>query len=118
MIKLVEEARDFQHRLRKAREMREMSQSQLAEKAKIPASSVSHFEAGARKPSFDNLKRIATALDVTTDYLLGRVTEMDSVGTADAIHRHLANLSAGDLRLADELLAVLARKSAGGNDAP
>lgn len=98
--------------------MREISQSQLAEGAGIPASSVSHFEAGARKPSFDNLKRIATALDVTTDYLLGRVADMDSVGTAETIHRHLANLSAGDLKLADELLAVLARKSTGGIDTP
>ena len=100
----------FKTRLRAARDQRGLSQTQLAERAHIPASSVSHFESGARKPSFDNLKRIATALDVTTDYLLGRVDQMNSVGAAETIHRHLANLSAGDLRLADELLAVLARK--------
>jgi len=100
----------FKTRLRTAREQRGLSQTQLAESARIPASSVSHFESGARKPSFDNLKRIATALDVTTDYLLGRVDQMNSVGAAETIHRHLANLSAGDLKLADELLAVLARK--------
>jgi transcriptional regulator with XRE-family HTH domain len=103
----------FKTRLRTAREQRGLSQTQLAERARIPASSVSHFESGARKPSFDNLKRIATALDVTTDYLLGRVDQMNSVGAAETIHRHLANLTAGDLKLADELLAVLARK---GND--
>ena len=39
------------------------------------ASAISHFETGTRKPSFDNLRRLADALDVTTDYLLGRVKD-------------------------------------------
>lgn len=108
-----ENADVFKDRLRAAREKRELSQTQIAELAKMPPSSISHFESGARKPSFDNLRRIATALDVTTDYLLGRVDEMNSVGSAQAVHRHLANLSAGDLKLADKLLAVLAAKNVG-----
>jgi transcriptional regulator with XRE-family HTH domain len=100
----------FPDRLRKARDKRELSQSQLAEKAGLPPSSISHFESGARKPSFDNLRRLANALNVSTDYLLGRVDQMDSIGPAERIHRHLENLSARDVELADEFLEMLKRR--------
>ena len=100
----------FPDRLRKARDKRELSQSQLAEKAGLPPSSISHFESGARKPSFDNLRRLANALNVSTDYLIGRVDQMDSIGPAERIHRHLENLSARDVELADEFLEMLKRR--------
>lgn len=100
----------FPERLRTARDRRQLSQSQLAEKTGLPASSISHFESGARKPSFDNLKRLATALNVSTDYLLGRVEHMDSIGAAERMHRHLENLSARDIELANEFLEMLQRR--------
>jgi transcriptional regulator with XRE-family HTH domain len=103
----------FKNRLRAAREMRALSQTELAERARMPSSSISHFEAGKRKPNFENLKRLATALDVTTDFLLGRVDQMLSVGAAEKIHRHLANLSSSDLNFADQMIELLARKNAG-----
>jgi transcriptional regulator with XRE-family HTH domain len=103
----------FKNRLRSARDRRGVSQTQLAEAANMPSSSISHFEAGKRKPSFDNLKRLATALDVTTDYLLGRVQEMHSVGAAEKIHRHLANMSSSDLNFADKMIELLAQKNSG-----
>src|SRR5262245_32265633 len=65
----------FQERLRAARELRKWSQSELAGQASMPPSSIAHFEAGSRKPSFDTLRRLANALEVTTDYLLGRVDD-------------------------------------------
>ena len=100
----------FPDRLRKARDKRALSQSQLAEKAGLPPSSISHFESGARKPSFDNLRRLANALNVSTDYLIGRVDQMDSIGPAERIHRHLENLSSRDVELADEFLEMLKRR--------
>jgi transcriptional regulator with XRE-family HTH domain len=100
----------FAKRLRAAREIRGLGQAQLAEKAGLPSSSISHFEAGARKPSFDNLRRLATALDVTTDYLLGRVDSLESVGAAETIHRHLSNFSAEDLKLTEDFVEMLARR--------
>jgi transcriptional regulator with XRE-family HTH domain len=100
----------FPERLRTAREKRGFSQSQLAEKARLPASSISHFESGARKPSFDNLRRLANALSVSTDYLLGRVDQMDTVGPAERIHRNLENLSARDVELADDFLEFLKKR--------
>jgi len=82
---------EFAQRLKKAREKRGIGQQQLAEAAFLPPSSISHFESGSRKPSFDNLRRIAAALDVSTDFLLGRVDEMDRVEGAQRLHRHLGN---------------------------
>lgn len=100
----------FPERLKKARSKREVSQTELAEAARLPASSISHFESGARKPSFDNLKRLAAALQVSTDYLLGRVEQMDSVGPAEAIHRHLENLTAKDIELATDFIKMLGNR--------
>lgn len=87
----------FCSRLREARELRDLSQSELAERAKLQPSAISHFESGTRKPSFDNLKRLANALEVTTDFLLGRSKSPGTHGnTADPLYRDIANLTADD----------------------
>jgi len=78
----------------------------------MSASTISHFETGTRKPSFDNLRRLADALDVTTDYLLGRVKELDGLAGADRLHRHYDRLSSEDRDVADSVLETLARKAA------
>ncbi len=49
-----------------------ITQTQLAERAKLTPAAISQFESGARKPSFDTLSSLADALRVTTDYLLGK----------------------------------------------
>ncbi len=101
----------FAERLKAVRELRGLSQTQLAEKAGLPASSVSHFEAGARKPSFDNLKRLAEALDVTTDYLLGRADTPEASGTAARIHRDIHKLTSDNLKLAEDFVEFLVTRS-------
>ena len=63
----------FGVRLRELREARGWTQEEVAERAGLAASVVSHFETGVRgKPSADNLVKISKALGVTADYLLGR----------------------------------------------
>jgi transcriptional regulator with XRE-family HTH domain len=62
---------DFASRLRKTRDARELSQSELAREAGMQPSAIAHFEAGRRKPSFDNVRALARALKVSADYLLG-----------------------------------------------
>ena len=62
--------KDFASRLRKTRETRELSQSELAREAGMQPSAIAHFEAGRRKPSFDNVRALAKALKVSADYLL------------------------------------------------
>jgi len=66
---------EFPARLKAARELRDWNQAVLAQKAGFQASAISRFETGAAKPSLDNLRRLATALRVSTDYLLGVVNE-------------------------------------------
>ncbi|WP_369726353.1 helix-turn-helix domain-containing protein [Bradyrhizobium sp. LLZ17] len=97
----------FRERLKAARELRGLSQSQLAAKADLPPSSVSHFESGARKPSFENLKRLSAALDVTTDYLLGRADTPEASGTVGRLHRDIHNLSHDDMKLAEDFVGML-----------
>ncbi len=102
----------FRARLRAAREFRGLSQGELAIRAGLQASAVSHFETGTRKPSFDNLKRLADALRVTTDYLLGRTNEMEGLATsADQLHRHYSGLTAEYQEMADDFIQMLADKA-------
>ena len=61
----------FADRLQKIRDDRKLSQSDLARKAGLQPSAIAHFEAGRRRPSFANIRTLALALDVSTDYLLG-----------------------------------------------
>ena len=86
----------FPQRLRRARDIRGLDQARLAAKAGLPASSISHFEVGSRKPSFENLGRLANALNVTTDYLLGRANDPEANAEADPIYRDFKNRSEED----------------------
>ena len=101
----------FEGRLRAAREARQLSQGALAERTGLQPSAVSHFETGTRKPSFDNLRRLADALRVSTDYLLGRTEAMmGSAASVDQLHRHYSGLSVEYQEVAEDLLKVLASK--------
>ena len=103
----------FAQRLRAARELRALNQGELARRAGLQASAVSHFETGARKPSFDNLKRLGDALNVTTDYLLGRVDDPAGLAGADRIHRHLGQLKGSDRSFAEDMIEMLANRARG-----
>ena len=86
----------FRARLKEMREKRALSQVELAERAKLQATAISHFETGNRSPSFDNLRRLADALSVSTDYLIGRSDEQ-MAGQIDSLFRDVDKLSAEDL---------------------
>ena len=62
-------------RLADARSHAGLEQAELGRRISIPASSISHFEAGRRRPSLNSLFKIAEALDVSADYLLGRTSD-------------------------------------------
>src|ERR1700690_3153104 len=89
----------FPSRLKEAREKRELSQSELAVKAGLQASAISHFEIGARHPSFANLRRLADALNISTDFLLGRTDEMTGVAKADIMFRDIGSFADRDRRI-------------------
>ena len=105
----------FPGRLKSARELRGLNQSELARQSGMQPSAVSHFETGARRPSFDNLRRLADALRVSTDFLLGRSEDID--GTADVagspLFRHYNQLTAEDQMFAEKMLKELAGRNKG-----
>ena len=102
----------FPDRLREARDKKGLSQSELAEKAGLQPSAVSHFETGRRSPSFDNLKALSEALQVSTDYLLGRVDDPRLTGAvATRLFRHAEKMSRDDLDTLTQFAEMLARKA-------
>lgn len=102
----------FPQRLRTAREqIRKMSQGELAAAAKLEPTTISHFEAGSRKPSFDNLRKLAVALQVTTDYLLGLSDSHEVSVESDPLFRHGQNMSDKNRKLAEGILELLANSS-------
>lgn len=101
----------FPGRLRAARGLRDINQVELAERAGLPQSTISLFESGARKPSFDNLRRLGDALQVSVDYLLGRVDEPEGTSSgATVLFRQLENLDAHGRRAVESMIEALARK--------
>ncbi|NKC11720.1 MAG: helix-turn-helix domain-containing protein [Gammaproteobacteria bacterium] len=101
---------EFKNRLREVRELRDLSQGELARRAGLPPSAVSHFESGSRKPSFANLRRLAEELQVTSDYLLGRSDDLMGDGPATALFRDLDKLTAEDLEYAKQFMESLAQR--------
>lgn len=97
----------FSQRLRAARKLRELDQAELAMKAGLQASAISHFETGTRKPSFDNLHRLSKALRVTTDYLIGHVEDIDVLAKADELQRDFNKLSSKDQEIAHSIITML-----------
>lgn len=105
-------SQQFPERLRSARQLRGYSQSELAEKASLQPSAVSHFETGRRAPSFENLKSLSVALDVTTDYLIGRTDEPSLTGSvAEKLFRHAGKMSHDDLDTLTNFAEMLAKKA-------
>lgn len=62
---------EFGMRLKKERIKRNLTQTQLAEMCGLSFQWVSLYETGRRKPAFEQLKKIAIGLSVSSDYLLG-----------------------------------------------
>ena len=58
--------------IRIARENEDLSQGQLAKLCGLNPSSVSFFEAGKRTPAARTIVKLAEAMNVSTDELLGR----------------------------------------------
>lgn len=101
----------FSLRLRQAREMRGLSQLELGEKASLQSSAISHFESGRRSPSFDNLRKLADALNVQVDFLLGRVDQASESGPeVQRMYRHLNGLTDEDRMVVEQMAKFLANR--------
>jgi transcriptional regulator with XRE-family HTH domain len=57
-------------RIRLARAWANLTQEEVANRAELQPSAISHFELDRRAPSASNLRRLAVALDISVDWLL------------------------------------------------
>ena len=109
---MVEKGKIFSERLRAARKSKRLSQADLAKRTDLLPSAVSHFENGRRSPSFDNLRKLADALAVTVDYLLGRAQKPKSSGlVAEQLFRDFERMSPTDQEALAKMAEVLAKKN-------
>lgn len=65
----------FAERMRECRELRELTQGQLAYKSTVHLNSISYYERGFCEPTLSNAVKIAKALKVPLDYLAGLTDE-------------------------------------------
>ncbi|MEE4211267.1 MAG: helix-turn-helix transcriptional regulator [Parvularcula sp.] len=79
---MLESDDNFGRRLVSAREKRGLSQTELAKLAGLQPAAIGHFERDRRKPSFANVRALARALNVSSDFLLGRASSMEGATTA------------------------------------
>jgi len=106
----------FQSRLRQIRESRGLTQADLAKKARLQAAAVSHFETGQRSPSFENLRKLSDALNVSVDFLLGRIDEekhgqgLGAAPRAQQLFRHAENLTDESFETLEAMAKMLLEK--------
>lgn len=62
---------EFSKRLKQSRQDLKMTQKELSDKTGIKRATIASYEVGNISPSFENVKTLAEALRVTTDYLSG-----------------------------------------------
>ena len=86
----------FGPNLKRLRELRELTQAELGRRAGMGSASVSHFETGQRVPSLDSMVRLADALEVSVDALLGRQT-VESSASMDPVFLRASRASATTL---------------------
>jgi transcriptional regulator with XRE-family HTH domain len=102
----------FADRLKAARALRGLNQAELAEATKLQVSAISHFETDTRSPSFDNLRKLADALQVTTDYLIGR-SDLAGLSNESAanLFRKAEKLTTKDLEFLEQMADELAKRN-------
>lgn len=90
--------------IREIRESRNLTQRELAERAGFQPSTISHFETGKRRPSWENLLKLSAALEVSVDQIMGQTT---TVGETANLQNVLGELSFKDLDLVGRFARML-----------
>ena len=99
----------FSDRLKSAREMREMTQAELAAKTGLQPSAIAHFEGNRRKPSFDNIRVLSRALNVSSDFLMGADEDQQLT-----VFRNEEKLSYKDRDIIQDMINLMIAKKDGG----
>ena len=86
--------RDLNTKLRKAREDRGLTQSQVSKITGISSGTISNYELGECTPSFESIIKLANAYNCSIDYLAGRsrIEEWTGIDTYNLNQEQLNNL--------------------------
>lgn len=88
--------------IRRIREARGLTQDQLAELASLNRVTVAKYESGRVEPGAKSLAKIADALEISTDVLLGRTEEVQEVSEKTPQTVEARSVSAGMDKLPKE----------------
>lgn len=69
---------EFKDRLKEIRLNKKLTQKDIADHFQTSPQSYAQWEKGLRKPSAENLQKLAVFFGVSTDYLLGKTDILDS----------------------------------------
>ena len=92
----------FNERLKKYREEKGLTQAQLSELAGITTRQIQNYEGGKARPRLDAADKIAKALNITTDELLGNADML----VAQAAEKYGARGAKQAQQLTDELTGL------------
>lgn len=70
---------DFAKNLKQYRKRKHLSQAALSQLLNYGYTAVANYESGRNEPSFDNLIKLASVLDITIDELLGYPLTTDEI---------------------------------------
>lgn len=103
-------------RIRDAREKLGLNQAKLAAEAEITPAAISQIESGDRTPSTPIVRRLAAALQVSVDYLLGstdksELKDMLQDQSVQKFFRGFQDLSATDKQFIEKQIEILRSQS-------
>ena len=78
---------EFAERLKTLRKQVQLTQAQIAEKLDISQQAYASWERGAKRPTQENLVKIAQVLNVSVDYLVGNLEESDELDNIELLFR-------------------------------
>jgi transcriptional regulator with XRE-family HTH domain len=64
-------------RIKAIRESKGYNQVEFAQKLRLSKQTISNYETGARQPGLDIVLNIANTFNISTDYILGRISDQD-----------------------------------------
>ena len=95
-------AMKFNERLKKKKKKKGLTQAQLSELAGITTRQIQNYEGGKARPRLDAAEKIAKALNITTDELLGNADML----VAQAAEKYGARGAKQAQQLTDELTGL------------
>ena len=98
---------DMGKRIAECRKEHNMTQEKLAEKTEVSLQTISNIELGKKAVRPENLAKICSVLDVTSDYIIfGR----RSAKQLDSLIKQISSLSPDDYKIVKELVERIVKQ--------